>query len=68
MSTYSPQPLDPSIFKTYDIRGIVDVSLTEDAVYQIGRALGSEARARGEQHIYVGRDGRLSGPKLIKGK
>ena len=57
--------LDPSIFKAYDIRGIVDQTLTEEAVYWIGRALGSEAEERGEQHIYVARDGRLSGPKLI---
>ncbi|MEE8378865.1 MAG: phosphomannomutase/phosphoglucomutase [Gammaproteobacteria bacterium] len=57
--------LDPAIFKAYDIRGIVDKTLTEVAVYWIGRAIGSEAEARGEQHIYVARDGRLSGPKLI---
>jgi phosphomannomutase/phosphoglucomutase len=58
--------LDPSIFKAYDIRGIVDESLTTDAAYRIGRALGAEAAARGEQHIYVARDGRLSGPKLVE--
>ncbi len=58
-------PLDASIFKAYDVRGVVDKTLTEDAVYWIGRALGTEAEARGEQHIYVARDGRLSGPKLI---
>ncbi len=58
--------IDPSIFKAYDIRGIVDETLTIDAVYWIGRALGAEAEARGEQHIYVARDGRLSGPKLIE--
>lgn len=57
--------LDPTIFKAYDVRGIVDRTLTEEAVYWIGRALGAEAEARGEQHIYVARDGRLSGPKLI---
>ena len=56
--------LDPSIFKAYDIRGIVDKTLTEDAVEIIGRAFGSEAQKRGEKHIFVGRDGRLSGPKL----
>ncbi|HEX22562.1 MAG TPA: phosphomannomutase/phosphoglucomutase, partial [Chromatiales bacterium] len=58
--------IDPSIFKAYDIRGIVDESLSTDAVYWIGRALGAEAEARGEQHFYVARDGRLSGPKLIE--
>lgn len=57
--------IDPSIFKAYDIRGIVDQTLTEEAVYWIGRAIGSEAADRGEQHIYVARDGRLSGPKLV---
>lgn len=62
----STQPLDSTIFKAYDIRGIVDKALSEDAVYKIGLALGSEAQAKGEHHIYVGRDGRLSGPKLIR--
>jgi phosphomannomutase/phosphoglucomutase len=57
--------LDPSIFKAYDIRGIVDQTLTEDAAYWIGRALGAEAAERGEQHVYVARDGRLSGPRLV---
>ncbi len=58
--------IDSTIFKAYDIRGIVDKTLTVDAVYWIGRALGAEAEARGEQQIYVARDGRLSGPKLIE--
>ena len=57
--------IDPSIFKAYDIRGIVDKTLTDEAVYRIGLAIGSEAQDRGEKHIYIGRDGRLSGPKLI---
>ncbi len=54
----------PEIFKAYDIRGIVDTTLTPDAVRIIGHALGSEAVARGQQTIAVGRDGRLSGPAL----
>ena len=54
----------PEIFKAYDIRGIVDRSLTIDAARAIGAALGSEARARGLQTIAIGRDGRLSGPAL----
>lgn len=52
------------IFKAYDIRGIVDKTLTADSVRQIGHALGSEAHARGLKAIAVGRDGRLSGPEL----
>jgi phosphomannomutase/phosphoglucomutase len=54
----------PEIFKAYDIRGIVRTALTEDAVRQIGQALGSEARERKLSSIAVGRDGRLSGPAL----
>jgi phosphomannomutase/phosphoglucomutase len=56
--------VDPSIFKAYDIRGIVDRSLTPQAVRSIGAAVGSEAAARGLRTIAVGRDGRLSGPAL----
>jgi len=54
----------PEIFKAYDIRGIVGQSLTPAAVELIGRALGSEIRARGGTAAAVGRDGRLSGPEL----
>jgi phosphomannomutase/phosphoglucomutase len=54
----------PEIFKACGIRGIVDTVLTPDAVRAIGHALGSEAVARGQKAIAVGRDGRLSGPAL----
>ncbi|WP_079437061.1 phosphomannomutase/phosphoglucomutase [Zoogloea sp. LCSB751] len=54
----------PEIFKAYDIRGIVNKTLTAEAVRAIGQALGSEAVARGQKAIAVGRDGRLSGPEL----
>jgi len=53
------------IFKAYDIRGIVGKTLTAGIAEQIGRALGSEARARNVKTLVVGRDGRLSGPELI---
>jgi len=52
------------LFKAYDIRGVVDTDLTPDAVRQIGRAIGAEARARGQTAVAIGRDGRLSGPAL----
>jgi phosphomannomutase/phosphoglucomutase len=64
------QPLSSSIFKAYDIRGIVDgdpakVTLTDAATRGVGAALGLMARAKGIASIVVGRDGRLSGPRLI---
>jgi len=54
------------IFKAYDIRGIVDKTLTPDSVRAIGHALGSEARDRQQHTIVLGRDGRLSGPPLTQ--
>ena len=56
--------LPAEIFKAYDIRGIVDKSLTADVVRRIGHALGSLAAEQGQSAIAVGRDGRLSGPEL----
>jgi phosphomannomutase/phosphoglucomutase len=56
--------IDPSIFKAYDVRGVVDRTLTCEAARAIGAALGSEAAAQGVREIAVGRDGRLSGPAL----
>jgi phosphomannomutase/phosphoglucomutase len=52
------------IFKAYDIRGIVGRTLTPAIVERIGQALGSEARARNQRALAVGRDGRLSGPEI----
>lgn len=63
--TPSPSGDIASIFKAYDIRGVVGKTLTEDVVYDIGCALGSEAQARNQQVMVVGRDGRNSGPVLI---
>lgn len=56
--------VDPSIFRAYDIRGVVGDTLTTGVARMIGRAIGSEARDRGLTEIVVGRDGRLSGPDL----
>jgi len=55
---------DPSIFKAYDIRGIVGKTIDERFAEHLGRAFGTEARSQGERAVAVGRDGRLSGPGL----
>ncbi len=62
--------ISSSIFKAYDIRGIVDgdpakVTLTDAVARGVGAALGLQAKAKGIPAIVVGRDGRLSGPRLI---
>lgn len=58
--------LSASIFKAYDIRGVVPVTLDADVAEALGRAFGSAARAAGEKSVAVGRDGRLSGPMLVE--
>ena len=63
--------LEESIFKAYDIRGIVDDGLTDETIFAIGKAIGSEAIVQKQNKICIGYDGRLSSPsicdKLIKG-
>ena len=56
--------LPATIFRSYDIRGIVSKDLTADVVYQLGRAIGSKAYDEGQQTVIVARDGRKSGPEL----
>ena len=56
--------VNPSIFKAYDIRGVVPSTLTEDVAYHLGHAFGTHAAKQGESIVAVGRDGRLSGPAL----
>src|SRR5690606_20281716 len=52
--------LPPEIFRAYDIRGVVGKNLTKENVELIGRAIGTEALAAGQQTVIVARDGRLS--------
>ena len=54
----------PAIFKAYDIRGVLGVSLDDSVAYQIGQAFGSASVMAGESAVVVGYDGRLSGPSL----
>jgi phosphomannomutase len=53
-----------SIFKAYDIRGVVNETLDETLAEHLGRSFGTEAVLAGEKAVAVGRDGRLSGPGL----
>ncbi len=56
--------LDASIFKAYDIRGIVPTTVNDSVAEALGMAFGTVALAEGERTVAVGRDGRLSGPSL----
>ena len=56
--------LSASIFKAYDIRGVVPAHIDEALAEALGRAFGTVALGEGETRVAVGRDGRLSGPSL----
>ena len=63
-STLPQRHIPASIFRAYDIRGIIDETLDTDIAYRIGQAVGTEAGIKGEHSIVVGADGRLSSPEL----
>ena len=56
---------EKSLFKAYDIRGIVDKTLDDASVIKIGKSIGSEALFQNQKNICVGYDGRLSSPKIF---
>ena len=57
--------VNSEIFRAYDIRGIVDEALTEEGIFQIGKAIGSRVLNEGRVSILTARDGRISGPRLL---
>ena len=57
--------MNQDIFRAYDIRGVAGTDLTEKVVVDIGKALGSLIINQEDSEIIVGRDSRLSSPKLF---
>ena len=56
--------LSRTIFKAYDIRGIVGSTLDAGVARQIGQAFARSVLTKGETTVIIGRDGRLSSPEL----
>ena len=56
--------INASIFKAYDIRGVVPATINEALAEALGKAFGTVALKEGETSVAVGRDGRLSGASL----
>ena len=57
--------INPNIFKAYDIRGIYPKEINEETAYLIGRAYINFLNKKSPK-IVVGRDNRLSSPRLFK--
>lgn len=56
--------INPSIFRAYDIRGLVEKDLTTTTVELIGKGIGTFFRRQNLTRISVGRDARLSSESL----
>lgn len=54
--------INPLVFREYDIRGVAGRDLTENFVYDLGRAIGTYFHQHRAQRVAVGRDCRLSSP------
>ncbi len=56
--------LKPTIFREYDIRGVAETELASPDVTDLGRALGTLLQRKSGRSINLGRDCRLSSPRL----
>ena len=62
----SPHSFNGTILREYDIRGVVDDTLTTDDAYAVGRSFGSCVVESGGDQVALGYDGRLTSPKLAE--
>ncbi len=58
--------LNDNIFRANDIRGIAFEDLTEEVIFCLGKALGTESINRKQDDFIIGRDGRVSSPQLFE--
>lgn len=56
--------MNPHIFRLYDIRGVAASDLRDDVIECIAKAFGSHLRRSGRTRLVVGRDVRLSSPRV----
>ena len=61
---YKHRQIDKSVFRAYDIRGIIGDQLDDDAFYSVGRAISCRLHVLGRKDILVARDGRLTSDHL----
>lgn len=63
---YQEIKIEPSVFRAYDIRGIIGKHLDENAFYTIGKALSLSLKALNRDTVFLARDGRLTSDSLAK--
>ena len=60
------QKVSKSIFREYDIRGIVPDELNEDSISEIAKSIALKCHNESVDEVVIGRDGRLSGSSLLE--
>jgi phosphomannomutase/phosphoglucomutase len=56
--------INPFVFREYDIRGVAESDFSDEMVYALGRTLGTYFLRREVERLSIGRDCRLSSPRL----
>ena len=56
--------MNPEIYREYDIRGIIGEDITEEEFIILGKGFGTYFNGLGKKNIVLGRDCRLSSPKI----
>lgn len=65
-TTYQTCSVEQSIFRAYDIRGIVGEQINRNVFYTIARAIGYRLHDLGRSQMLLARDGRLTSPELAR--
>jgi phosphomannomutase len=61
---YQQKQVERSVFRAYDIRGVIGKQLDVDDFYSIGRAISCRLSVLKRDKIFVARDGRLTSERL----
>jgi phosphomannomutase / phosphoglucomutase len=57
-------PMNPRVFREYDIRGVAESDFPDDFVADLGRATGAYFADAGARRVTLGRDCRISSPRI----
>lgn len=63
-TTPESEPMNPHVFREYDIRGHAERDFDDEFVRELGLSLGTFFSTRGLRNIAIGRDCRLSSPRI----
>jgi phosphomannomutase len=66
LKTYTRRDIPSTVFRAYDVRGVIGPELDEHAFYMIAQAIAYQLHALDRTGICIARDGRLSSPELTQ--